>query len=261
MALDISKLAYWRSPVFVIGTGRCGSTLLRKVLTSHPQLLVVADECNDLWHPRLYPYADRVIDAPAFHSSPRKFTEISLKNWPRYQPMLIRAKLARFALQHPGRRALVVKSPMLTFMCVRLLELFPLSRFIFLYRDGESTSRSWVAKDYEKKWSSTCTRDEYANVVREFWAETMDHMSEFESSGLVNDGNFKRLRYEELCSNPNAVLEEMADFMGVDPNCYSFDMGSIENQNGRHGVIELTQKSSSKFRSWMEQLGYAESIA
>lgn len=188
----MSKLACWRSPVFVVGTGRRGSTLLRAVLTSHPQLSVMADECDDLWHPRLYTYAGRVIDAPAFHSSPRKFTEVSLKNWPRYQLILIRARLARFAVQHSGRRALVVKSPMPTFMCVRLLKLFPLPRYIFLYRDRESTSRSWVAKDYEKKWASTCTRDEYANVVREFWAETMDHMSEL----MVGPADGCRLRIQ-----------------------------------------------------------------
>ena len=36
-----------RSPVFIIGTGRCGTTLLVKILNSHPQLVGFPDEANE----------------------------------------------------------------------------------------------------------------------------------------------------------------------------------------------------------------------
>lgn len=259
----VSTLEYWTSPIFVVGTGRCGSTLLRNVLTSHPKLAVPWSEYNNLWHPRLYPYrtptpqAERVVDAPPFHSSPEQFTLTSLENWPIYQPLLIRATLMRFALRRRGRRALVVKSAMLTFLCARLLELYPRARFIFLFRDGEATTRSWVAKDYKKKWSATHTRDEYAHIVREFWAETMEHMSQLEKAGVLDDTNIRRVQYEDLCSNPGAVLTELAHFMGIEPDGYSFDVGSIKNLNCRHRTIGGINQSSRKFKDWMARLGYS----
>ena len=65
-------------PVFVVGTGRSGTTLLVKILKSHRDLVPYPSEANELWHPNLYPYDRRTIDAPPILFDPAEFTARSL---------------------------------------------------------------------------------------------------------------------------------------------------------------------------------------
>ncbi len=45
-----------QDPFFIIGTGRCGTTLLVKILKTHPGLSAFPGEANELWHPKLEPF-------------------------------------------------------------------------------------------------------------------------------------------------------------------------------------------------------------
>ena len=52
------------APIAIVGTGRCGSTLLVRILESHPEIAAWPGEANELWHPNSYPWAQRAIDTP-----------------------------------------------------------------------------------------------------------------------------------------------------------------------------------------------------
>src|SRR3990170_432882 len=66
-----------RDPIFIIGTGRCGTTLLVRILNSHPSLSGFPGEANELWHPMLEPYESSSFDIPPIEVDPKRFSDVS----------------------------------------------------------------------------------------------------------------------------------------------------------------------------------------
>ena len=83
-------------PLFVVGTGRCGSSLLIEILASNRQLVVFPDEANDLWHPHSYPFSRAAVKGPSIIENPKAFTENSLSGWPEGQSQRIRNVLSAY---------------------------------------------------------------------------------------------------------------------------------------------------------------------
>ncbi len=54
------KAAATDHPIFVMGTGRCGSTLFSRVLESHEDILIYPTEANNLFYPKTYPFRDEI---------------------------------------------------------------------------------------------------------------------------------------------------------------------------------------------------------
>src|SRR4030067_112120 len=71
-----------KQPIIIIGTGRCGTSLLVKILNSHPGISGFPGEANELWHPRLEPFESAAIDIPPIEVDPKRFCEVSVANWP-----------------------------------------------------------------------------------------------------------------------------------------------------------------------------------
>ena len=59
-------------PVFVVGTGRCGSRIVRSLIASHPDFVSYQSEANDLWHPHSYNYHRRTIETPSMLFDPQE---------------------------------------------------------------------------------------------------------------------------------------------------------------------------------------------
>ena len=114
-----------KRPVFVVGTGRCGSSLLSSILRSHNGLVVFPGEANELWHPKSYPFRSASIETPSMIEDPNAFTGISLSNWPPGHDQLIRAVFSSYNLVHGSTKTLVVKSAMISFMIPKIQILFP----------------------------------------------------------------------------------------------------------------------------------------
>ena len=250
-------LNLFRNPVFVIGTGRCGSTLLRHILDSHRDIVMFPNEGNTLWHPRLYPYKRRLVQAPPFQEDPREFTRISLDNWPAVQPLKIWAALNYFFARSKGT-TLAVKSPMITFLSEKLLEMFPGARFVHLYRDGYAVARSWIKKDYSVKWQESVSESKYAAIVLNFWARTIEHVEALKSSPRF-EGRVLEVGYAEICEHPRESCGELASFIGVDPEGYDFDLTTITNRNKKHvdSVPIADVEVPASFVSAMRLKGYA----
>lgn len=71
-----------KSPVFIVGTGRCGTNLLSDILKSHSGIAEFPGEANELWHPKLEPFELTALPVPPFEIDAKKFSEISIANWP-----------------------------------------------------------------------------------------------------------------------------------------------------------------------------------
>ena len=140
------------SPFFIIGTGRCGSSLLKRLLDSHKQLIGYPGEANDLWHPNSYPFSLKTIESPAYVEHPREFSLLSVKNWPANYPDQINKVFSDyFHNKKQNKRNLVIKSAMISFILPEIYSIFPKAKFIHIYRYGPSVIESFLLKEKMKE--------------------------------------------------------------------------------------------------------------
>jgi len=219
-------------PVFIVGTGRCGTDLLVTVLNSHPQIVRFPGEANGLWHPMLYPINNPRIDTAPIEVDPQMFTESSIANWPPGHPERIQRVFKGFHLVVGRKRTLLVKSAMISFMIPKIIDMFPKARFIHLYRYGPSVVESYFKKNFGKYSSFACTETEYYRLCARYWSRCILEIERCRTSlALDANGAFLELSYERLCDDPKMQLERIADFIGVDSCKFKFDLSTIQNTN------------------------------
>jgi hypothetical protein len=228
-----------RRPVFIIGSGRSGTSLLEDLFDLHPDVANFPTEANELWHPRLYPYARATVRAPVYWQDPVEFTRISLANQTRADDRHLVATFG--AYQAMARGAVFLnKSVMINFMLDRVIELFPGARFVHLFRDGRAVAASWVLKDRDKLASRSfrekLTAPGEDKLLEEYlacWQATLLAIADADRRhGLTAAGRLHELGYEELCADPRARLADLARFIGVSEQPFlAGDLGDIRNTN------------------------------
>ena len=224
-------------PVFVVGTGRSGTTLLVKILKSHRDLVPYPSEANELWHPNLYPYDRRTIDAPPILFDPAEFTARSLAGWTPARERAIRRTLDGFMLARGRGRRLVLKSAMVSFMVERLTRVLPDVLFVHIYRRGPSVVSSFVKKEWPKYQGLVDEAEMRLHCAR-YWNSCLIELHRAnEALGLSARGQWFEFAYERLCAEPRQVLREMSDYAGIDPDAYAFDLSNIQSRNEKVGDV------------------------
>ncbi len=187
------------APIFLIGSERSGTTLLRLMLSSHPQIAW----CNEFEYsvdhvgddgstPAVADYieslsAHRIFRATGFTIDPN---QTYLEN------------VNGFLEQ----RRQAENKPIIGATCHRyyhrLLKLWPNAKFIFLHRDGRDVARSCI----QMGWDGNV----YTGVSR--WIIAEEAWDNLKNS--LPDDRYTETSYEKLISDPPAVLAQLADFIG-----------------------------------------------
>ena len=132
------------TPVFIIGCGRSGTTILGETLAQHPAIKYL-NERRDLWH-RAYPefniWGKDTKNAQLFtdkkNINPKKNT-------------LLRKLF--FREQILGNAKIVIeKLPINNFRLSFLQKSFPEARYIYLSRNGLEVSKSIEKRIHQKNW-------------------------------------------------------------------------------------------------------------
>lgn len=156
--------------------------------------------------------------------------------------------LRRLVAYRPGR--LVLKSPPHSFRIPTLQSLFPEACFIYLIRNPRevyaSTVHLWRSlfhtHGYQKpdeSWISEFVLDTFARLCRRVEA----------TRGMVAEGRFLVVRYEEFVADPLATLRTIYDRFGIG------DFGAIES------TITANLTSRKNYQKNRFQLGEAEQAA
>lgn len=246
-------------PVIIVGTGRCGTTLLTDILDSHPALLGYPDEANDLWHPRTYPFdASDVAPAP-IEADPEGFTRLSVSQWPAGHGRTIRRVFAGYRFMNGRSKALFVKSAMISFMIPTIQSIFPDLKVIHLYRNGPSVVASYMKKNYGRYGRYRPAEEEYRRLCAAYWhACIVEIRRACEEAGLGSD-RFHEFSYEGLCDDATGTVDEMAGFLGIDPDAVAYDLSRIRSTNYKVGdwASDPAWKDAlAEMRPTMEALGY-----
>jgi hypothetical protein len=227
-----------RNPVFMVGCGRSGTSLLATLLSSHPDIAVFPSEANDLWHPGTHPWYRSKGRVRPIWVDPDRFTKHSLA---RIEWSKIRAIFGAFQ-SITGRPVFLNKSVMVTFMLKDISFHFKEARFIHMYRDGRAVALSYAKKTLPKiqhnpdLYASVGVTDDFQALVYQNFDHWMQHIDAVESAdrdlGLSNSGRLLEFSYEAFSRKPHEHITAVLDFLGLEDRGadLAVDM-AIDNRN------------------------------
>ena len=278
-----------RDPLFIISLGRSGSTLLHHVLSNHPDVTWLSRLCDWYPHrPERNAFVMRLLKAPGgavLRRGPLLPTE-PYGFWDHYCPGFSRPcrdlrstdvtprtrRLVRnaFARARPGgKRQLVAKItgwPRINF----LQEIFPESRFIVLLRDGRALLASALSRPWIEPWigPGNWMWGDLSEPEREAWERSgqsfvllgaigWTHLTQAfsEATAKVPADKLLEIRYEDLCQDPNSVLQGATEFAGLDwPTKYARTVESLDLKVQNHRWREdLSDAQQQELESYMRQ--------
>jgi len=251
-----------RNPVFLIGSGRSGTTMLRAVLATHRDIACYPNEANELWHPRLYPWHASDVDAPPLWVDPDRFTRVSLANRPRDWDLRVRAVFGAYQVLHRGH-VFLNKSVMIHFMLPRILEIYPEARFIHLYRNGLAVARSYPRKERAKLVRNARYRNDGIRIDDEslftqfvaYWSRSMQEIDEQNGAlALTENGRLLEMRYETLCADPANEVRRVFEHLGLAPD--AFDRSRLDGIRAMEPSATLRRRLTEIAKPALELKGY-----
>lgn len=216
-------------PFFIIGFQRSGTTLLRLMLDSHPAVAVPLDAVG-LWA-RYAARLDAEFGGLSTDDDLRRLVEALVAEerihlWDvdlsverivsaageRSFPAVIDAFNAAYAAAK-GKRRWGSKDPGDMRRIHLIDEWFPQSRFVHIVRDGRDACASLVAQDFGPDDLLSCA-DAWREEV--WWVRRIGR--------LLGTARYYELRYEDLVTDPEAVLRPLCAFLSLefDPAMLSY---------------------------------------
>lgn len=218
--------------VFVVGCPRSGTTLLQRMLDAHPDMAIANDTH---FIPRAAKKALRHNSDPELSNelvkavlAYRRFYRMGLDDDEVREVASQSHKYSEFVsrlydlrAQKQGKTISGEKTPDYCRKIPQLSALFPQAKFIHIIRDGRDTALSTLDWANETKgpgkwglWQSdpvgTCA----------LWWRWQVSTGSTEGAKLPAD-RYREIRYEDLVSQPERRLEELAEFLEIE---YSEDM-------------------------------------
>jgi hypothetical protein len=246
-----------KSPVFILGCGRSGTTILGNLLAQHPSVTYL-HERRDLWT-AAYPETDIWTEHAGARHGKLVFTE-SDEN-----PKKTRAlrKLFALELRRSRRPILIEKLPINNFRLPFIRRMFPDCRFIHIWRNGLEVAQSIEAMSIQGRWfrpeqyrwnllaehaqsmpetahlPALC-QSYYEKGLLEWRVSTEAAMSFLER--LPQD-NWLELSYSTFVADPFGTSERIADFLHLAPaqTVRDFIPDHVSRRSESRDGAELTQ--------------------
>lgn len=269
-------------PVFILGTGRSGTTILGVVLSMHRDVGFL-NEPKALWH-AVHGGEDLIGSYSGGAAQYRLGAEDAT--------CAIRAAAHRFYgayLRAAGARRIVDKYPEMIFRVPFLTAIFPDARFIFLSRNGWDTCASVAAWSSRMGWRSGTTVHDWWGADRRKWRllidqivpehadlagaagemhgwDTTTDMAAVEWIVTMREGlsllqsrpdDVLHLPYEALVSDPRAAMARITEFAGLgrDQRFFDYAAATLTSAPAR-APFPLAPVLQEPFRKTMADLGY-----
>lgn len=207
-----------RSPVFVVGSGRSGTTMLRLMLDSHPLLAIPGESTfirymwlnrRDYWNGRTF-QAERLLRDILADPNFRRWgvAEASVLDVmrgyerPDFADVIAAPFEAYARLQ--GKPRWGDKTPNYVLSIPALARLFPQARFVHVIRDGRDVALSYLAIPAfgsDIRAAAWLWRDRVGAGLR--WGRRLGR------------GRYTEVRYEGLVDDPERELRRLCSFLGL----------------------------------------------
>jgi hypothetical protein len=211
---------FLKEPVFLIGSGRSGTTYLQHILELHPDIDGYPGEAEPLWHVATYPYHEKQPPVPPIWLDPETFTNFSVQNWPSAWKYTIKGMFgSHFLFSH--KHIFLQKTVMNNFMLEEMLHMYPKAKFIYLIRNGWSVALSYQKKELQKyanpiyrKYIDKGDLKRVREIHAKYWNDTIERVEE-DKKKYFSASNFLEIRYENLVAKPEETIKDILGFMGL----------------------------------------------
>jgi len=225
-------------PIFILSSPRSGSTLLRYVLDTHPEIYAPPELS-------LGPLSHSLATAFAGLNGTRRTDSPEILG-------LVAGHVRRLMDEYTARRGKSIwceKSPQNVEHLDLLTSLFPDARYLCLYRNHLDTvasclesSRFVVLPPLVEYFGRNPRRLLRATV--DFWIDTTTQLLDLERSGRVPA---YRVRYEDLVRQPDKVLAPLFAFLGLAWDAALVD--AIYRTHHDHGAGDFAASLDQKIRT------------
>ena len=244
MTIEIKK------PIILLGTGRCGSTALHKLLSQHPNVAWLSRLSNRFPDRPKYDYwLMRSFDLPVIgHPLNRRFNPSEgYFFWQHYAPGFrqpFRDLMAQDVTNREKKAVCRAMAQILTSQRQRLLikitgwprigylkEIFADAKFIHIVRDGRAVANSMLAVNFWDGWHgperwrwSPLTPDQnriWEGTNKSFVALAglewvMMQEATIKAKSLLQPDELLEIRYEDFCADKLAITRQIAQFAELD---------------------------------------------
>jgi hypothetical protein len=257
-------------PVFIVGCGRSGTTLLRLMLNAHPDMSVPGES---QFIPRIAKWRARGA-WPASLAPPaayRRFLEYLEHDWfiGRWQlsPSSLRARLDRlpdrshgrvFAavfeekMTQEGKRRWAEKTPVHVQYMTLLDRLFPGALFVHLVRDGRDVALSLMDRDWGPRRIA---------LAGHYWTWLV--LAGMVAGRLIGPDRYREVRYEHLVTQPEHTLRSLCGWVGMDYTPAMLDYpaspaAQVYRDPANVSVHLVERPDARRITQWRERLSRAD---
>lgn len=220
---------------FIVGSGRCGTTLVRVMLDAHPAIAIPNEayfpiEPAPAWSdPSGAINLDAAVSGleaqwwlPRWKLEPGAFRTAAIAETPDTYPDLIRCLYGVYASARDKARY-GSKTPKHVLDIEVLARMLPEAVFIHLVRDGRDVALSYLDTNFGPK--------DLAQAAG-LWRRRVERGR---SAGrALGTGRYLELRYEDLLDDPELALRELCGLIGLtfDPAMLRYHEGATDHVSG-----------------------------
>ena len=241
-------------PVFIVGCGRSGTTVLGRLIQSHPQLAYL-NEAGHIWH--YNPQVD--IWGPKSAQRKGKLSLTAADLSPRVAERVHRAFAVE--LHRQGGDYIVEKTPVNSFRIDYLLGIFPDARFIHMLRNGVEVAHSIAVGVHAGTWHKGRKWELLVDHAR---TQGKGHLSELCQSGIdrgllewrlfvtaarrnlsqIPPHRCLEIRYRDLIAAPHTACTQIETFIGVDTSqeMRQFAAEQIRRRSPQRDLTDLSRR-------------------
>ncbi len=211
------------NPVFLIGCGRSGTTILGTTLGQHVEITYL-NERRDIWH-TAFPELDIWSGIPIKPRFQVGSEDISPKKKQKLRSLFFKEQTI------DKGNILLEKLPINTFRLEFIEAIFPEAKYIYLYRNGLEVAQSiavysekgeWFAAG-EERWNTFSKLAELKNIsIRgnsylekglSEWRLSTEYAEDFFQK--IAADRFFKLSYQDFLNDPQVQVKQLYSFLGI----------------------------------------------
>lgn len=244
--------------LFIVGRGRSGTTLLRAMFDSHPDMAIPPESHFIVplgQHGRYQ--RPTGFDSELFLSHLRP---TGVRRWglpedlirsalgssePATYPEAVRVVFACYAAHH-GKRRYGDKTPVNVRNIAPLAEMFREARFIHIVRDGRDVTQSILSVD----WGVQTVAESAV-----YWKLSVEQARR--DGEKLGPSRYREVRYEDLVKDPDSTLRALCDFADLlfDPLMLRYYERADEVRKGTNIVSHRNiERPPTKTRDWRQEM-------